>query len=100
MLNYAELWPRLRPNFLGPGETVRGRTVCANAALQIRNLSKCWVLSACSQKIAERAAVNSAVAALVEELESFAVVCGGLVAVIHCCPVLCIAGAFAESQNW
>lgn len=63
-------------------------TVCAYAALEIRNLSERWVLSACAQKIAECAAVNAAVSALVEELECFAVVCGGLVVVIHCCSSL------------
>ena len=59
------------------------RTVVANTALQVANLSKCRVLSTCAQKVAQCAAVDTAVAALVEELESFAVVGGGLVAVIH-----------------
>jgi hypothetical protein len=65
-----------------------GRTVVANTTLQVANLSKCRVLSTCAQKVAQCAAVDTAVAALVEELEGFAVVCGGLVAVIHCCSVL------------
>jgi hypothetical protein len=61
------------------------RTVCADAALEIANLSQRGVLAAGAQQVAERAAVDAAVAALVEELERFAVVCRGLVAVIHGC---------------
>lgn len=66
-----------------------GRTVCANAALEVGNLSERRVLPTCAQQVAQRAAVDTAVAALVEELEGFAVVCGGLVAVIHCCSSCC-----------
>jgi hypothetical protein len=64
------------------------RTVGANTTLQVANLSKGRVLSTCAQEVAQCAAVDTAVAALVEELEGFAVVCGGRVAVIHCCSVL------------
>lgn len=57
------------------------RTVCANAALEIRDLSERRVLSTGAQQVAEGRAVDAAVAALVEELEGFAVVGGGLVVV-------------------
>lgn len=60
------------------------RTVSAYAALEVRDLSQSRVLSACAQQVAEGAAVNTPIAALVEELERFAVVGGGLVVVIHC----------------
>jgi hypothetical protein len=68
------------------GESGR-RTVCANTALEIANLSQCRVLPTCAQQVTERRAVDTAVAALVEELERLAVVGGSLVAVIHCCSV-------------
>jgi hypothetical protein len=71
-----------------PKECIGERTVGAYTTLQVTNFSKCRVLSTCAQKIAQCAAVDTAVAALVEELEGFAVVCGGLVTVIHCCSVL------------
>jgi hypothetical protein len=60
---------------------MRRHTVCADAALQIRDLSERGVLAAGAQQIAESAAVDAAVAALVEELEGFAVVGGGLLGV-------------------
>jgi hypothetical protein len=69
------------------GEEIFGRTVCAHAALQIANLSQRRVLATCAQQVAQRAAVYTAVAALVEQLERFAVVGRGLIAVIHCCSV-------------
>ena len=86
----------------------RGRTVCANAALQIPNLSERRVLSTCAQQIAKRTAVDTAVAALVKELECFAVVCRGLIAVIHCCSLLflkrgkveCVRGVMSKSKRY
>ena len=60
------------------------RTVCTNTTLEVGDFSQCRVLATCAEKVAQCAAVDTAVAALVEELESFAVVCGGLVTVIHC----------------
>jgi hypothetical protein len=60
------------------------RTVGAHTALEVCDLSQCGVLSAGAQQVAQRAAVDAPVAALVEELEGFAVVGGGLVVVIHC----------------
>jgi hypothetical protein len=68
----------------------RELTVCANAALQVANLSERGVLPACAQQVAERGAVDFAVAALVEELEGFAVVGRGLGGVIHCCSLVCM----------
>ena len=67
------------------------RTVCANTTLQIGNLSQCRVLSTCAEKVAQCAAVDTAVAALVKELESFAVVGGGLIIVIHGCSFLVLS---------
>jgi hypothetical protein len=49
-------------------------TISTNAPLQIANLSQCRVLPTRSQEIAQSAAVYAPVAALVEELECFAVV--------------------------
>lgn len=62
-----------------------GLTVVTNSPLQIRNLSQRRILPAGAQQVAQSAAVNAPVAPLVEELEGFAVVCGGLVVVIHDC---------------
>jgi hypothetical protein len=66
----------------------RIHTVCANTALEIGNLSQCRVLSTCAEEVTQRTAVDTAVATLVEELESFAVVGGGLMTVIHGCSSL------------
>jgi hypothetical protein len=66
------------------GIGAQGRTVGAHTALEVCDLSQCGVLSAGAQQVAQRAAVDAPVAALVEELEGFAVVGGGLVVVIHC----------------
>lgn len=52
----------------------RELTVCAEAALEIGNLSERRVLAAGAQQVAQRGAVDAPVAALVEELEGFAVV--------------------------
>ena len=68
------------------------RTVGAHTALEVCDLGQCGVLSAGAQQVAQRAAVDAPVAALVEELEGFAVVGGGLVVVIHC--VFCTVVAF------
>lgn len=73
-------------------------TVCADAALQVGNLGQRGVLSAGAQQVAQRSAVNAAVAALVEELEGFAVVGRGLVAVIHCCS-LCVDASVAGERS-
>jgi hypothetical protein len=61
-----------------------GITVCAHTALQLGNLGQSGILPACAQQVAQSAAVDAPVSALVEELEGFAVVCGCLVGVIHC----------------
>lgn len=63
------------------------RTVGANTTLQIRNLGKGGVLAAGAEKVTQSTAVDTAVAALVEELESFAVVGRGLGGVITHCSV-------------
>ena len=60
-----------------------GRTIRADAALEVCNLCQRGVLPAGAEEVAQGAAVDAAVAALVEELEGFAVVGRGLVAVIH-----------------
>lgn len=65
----------------------RVRTVCAHAPLQIRNLRQRRILPARPEEISQGGAIHAAVAALVEELEGFAVVGGGLLGVrIHCLP--------------
>jgi hypothetical protein len=77
---------------------IRELTVCAYPSLKIPNLGERRVLSTCAEEVAESCAVNAAVSALVEELEGFAVVGGGLGHVIHCCSfafVYC-----AESRLW
>ena len=63
----------------------RIRTVGTHTTLEIANLGEGGILPARAQQVAQRAAVHAAVAALVEELEGFAVVGRGLVVVIHCC---------------
>lgn len=66
----------------------RRRTVCADAALEIGNLSERRVLAAGAQEVAQGGAVDAAVATLVEELEGFAVVGRRLLGVslgsVHC----------------
>lgn len=59
------------------------RTITADRSLQITNLGERGVLAAGAQEVAERVKGDAAVAALVEEGESFFVVCGGLVGVRH-----------------
>lgn len=66
------------------------RTVRAYTALEIADLSERGVLPTCAQEVAEGAAVDAPVAALVEELEGFAVVGGGLGVVIHCCSLVVV----------
>jgi len=64
-----------------------GPTVISNTPLQIRNLGEGGVLATRAQQVTQGAAVDTAVAALVKELEGFAVVGRGLVHVIHGCRV-------------
>jgi hypothetical protein len=60
-------------------------TVCAYAPLEVSDLRERGVLSAGAEQVAQCAAVYAPIATLVKELESFAVICGGLSVVIHCC---------------
>jgi hypothetical protein len=79
------------------------RTVSAYTALEIRDLSECRVLSACAQQVAEGTAVDAPVAALVEELECFAVVGGGLMVVIHyvlCTVVAVVVFVCISGEAW
>lgn len=88
------------------GARVKGRgerTIGAYTALQVCDLSQRGVLSACAQQVAQGATVNAPVAALVEELESFAVVGGGLVVVIHCVcgnSLLSLCGYVYFGRSW
>ena len=71
------------------------RTVCAHAPLQIRDLRQRRILPARPEEISQGGAIHAAVAALVEELEGFAVVGGGLLGVrmrirIHGLQCVCV----------
>ena len=76
----------------GEGEK-EGRTVCADAALKLGDFGEGGTLTAGAEEVAQGASLDAAVAALVEELEGFAVVGGGLVVVIHCCSVVFLLSA-------
>jgi hypothetical protein len=80
------------------GEFLGTRTVCANTALEIANLSERRVLATCAQQVAERRAVDAPVAALVEELESLTVVGRSLITVIHAVLVLCLKSEVSRSR--
>jgi len=75
-------------------------TVCADTTLQIANLGERGVLPAGAQQVAQGALFDAAVAALVEELEGFAVVGGGLVVVIHCCSLRCVVMRERVAERW